>query len=627
MLIAMRRGAAGWVAKILFGLLILSFGAWGIGDYLTPDADPVVAEVGGVEIRRTALDRAERRQLEQMRRALGGSFDPSSLPEDALRSAALEQLIGQAALDMEARDLGVAVGGEAIGQAIGSNPQFASDDGRFDPAAFRRALFVAGMTEQAYVEALRGDLIRAQLASAVAAALPPPLPVAEMIYQIERQRRDVAFVAAETGSIETPAPADEDLKAFVEMNASRYAEPERRDVRAVIVSPEAAFAATRATDEEVAARYEAAKDKLMRPERRKLVQALFQDEEAAKAFRSTAPTESDVFTNLAELAGADVTDLGELAQADVFPKALADVVFAAQAKAATQPVKTALGWHVVLVAGITPAGVAPFEEVKEELRQELRREKAETGIVERSHALEDALASGGDLAAASREAGLPVTTFAGIDRQGLDANGARPEGLPQDPAFLDAMFDRDAGDQSGLIELEGGVFAALIVDKVTPTAPKPFEVVRAEAEEAWRAQKRRDMAATQLAALLDAKSLGAFEAAAADAGLNVRKTGLLGRDAMIEAGDLPAHFVEDIFAAPPMTAVKTDADGAVVAAFVVEASSPGFDPSAADAKSFLERLANAQAGDRVSTLAAIARETHPPSVSSGALARFEPARR
>ena len=40
MLIAMRRGAAGWVAKILFGLLILSFGAWGIGDYLTPDADP-----------------------------------------------------------------------------------------------------------------------------------------------------------------------------------------------------------------------------------------------------------------------------------------------------------------------------------------------------------------------------------------------------------------------------------------------------------------------------------------------------------------------------------------------------------------------------------------------------------
>ncbi|MEQ9121354.1 MAG: SurA N-terminal domain-containing protein, partial [Alphaproteobacteria bacterium] len=576
MLIAMRRGAAGWVAKILFGLLILSFGAWGVGDYLTPDADPVVAEVGGVEIRRTALDRAERRQLEQMRRALGGAFDPASLPEDALRSAALDQLIGQAALDMEARDLGVAVGGEAIGQAIGSNPQFASDDGRFDPAAFRRALFVAGMTEQAYVDSLRGDLIRAQLASAVAVALPPPLPVAEALYQIERQRRDVAYVEAATGAIETPAPTDEELKAFVEANQERYAEPERRDVRAVIVSPEAAFAATQATDEEVAARYEAAKDKLMRPERRTLVQALFQDEEAAKAFRSTAPTEADVFTNLAELAGADVTELGELTQADVFPKALADVVFAAQAKAATQPVKTALGWHVVLIAGITPAGVAPFEEVKDELRQDLRREKAETGLVERGHALEDALAAGGDLEAASRDAGLPITTFAGIDRQGLDAKGARMDGLPDDAGFLDAVFERSTGDQSGLIELDGGVFAALIVDKVTPTAPKPFEAVRAEAEEAWRAKTRREMAAAQIAALLDAKSLGAFEAAAADAGLNVQNTGLLGRDDMAETDALPAHFVEDIFAAPPKTAVKTDADGAVVAAFVVEASSPDF---------------------------------------------------
>ena len=75
MLIAMRKQAAGWVAKILFGLLILSFAAWGIGDYLTPEANPVLAEVGEIEVRRDNVDVAERRQLEQMRQLLGARFD------------------------------------------------------------------------------------------------------------------------------------------------------------------------------------------------------------------------------------------------------------------------------------------------------------------------------------------------------------------------------------------------------------------------------------------------------------------------------------------------------------------------------------------------------------------------
>ena len=36
MLEILRRGAQGWTAKILFGLLVVSFGFWGIsGSYIT----------------------------------------------------------------------------------------------------------------------------------------------------------------------------------------------------------------------------------------------------------------------------------------------------------------------------------------------------------------------------------------------------------------------------------------------------------------------------------------------------------------------------------------------------------------------------------------------------------------
>ena len=53
MITAMRKGAAGWVAKILFVVLIISFGAWGIVDYLQPDPDPVVITVGDTEVRQS----------------------------------------------------------------------------------------------------------------------------------------------------------------------------------------------------------------------------------------------------------------------------------------------------------------------------------------------------------------------------------------------------------------------------------------------------------------------------------------------------------------------------------------------------------------------------------------------
>jgi len=623
MLMAMRRGAAGWVAKILFGLLILSFAAWGIGDYLTPDANPVVAEVGEIEIRRTDLDRAERRQLDQMRRLLGQAFNPDDLPENALRSAALEQLIGQTAMEMEARALGLSVSETAIAEAIRANPQFA-DNGVFDPATFRRTLFIAGMTEDSYVAALRSDLARVQLTSAVAAVLPPPLPVAEALYQVERQQRDIAYVQAETGAIETPKPSDDDLRAYISENAERYAEPERRVVRAIIVSQEAVYRATEVSDADVEARYEATKSQLERPERRRLAQALFQSEAEAQAFRSTAPTELDVFQNLAEIAGADVTDLGELAQIEIFPKALGDVVFAAQANAATQPVQTALGWHVVLVAEVVPAGVATLDEVRDELRDAIRAERAEHGVVERANAMEDALAAGGDLEEASRQSGLPVTTFDAIDAFGRDADGAAPPNLPADGAFLEAAFSRDVGDQSGLIELDGGVFTAMVVDSVIATAPKAFETVRAEAEEAWRTEKRLEIAEKRMSTLAGAKSLGAFEAAAKEAGLAVEKTGLMRQDQMQNSAALGVAYVEQLFNTPANTVASTEKDGAVLAAFVAEVQTPTFDPSSSDGADFLKRLATAQAGERVEALGGVARNAHPPSIPQNALERFEP---
>jgi peptidyl-prolyl cis-trans isomerase D len=49
MLDALRRGATGWVAKILFALLVLSFAIWGVADVFTGFGRGSLAKVFCIE--------------------------------------------------------------------------------------------------------------------------------------------------------------------------------------------------------------------------------------------------------------------------------------------------------------------------------------------------------------------------------------------------------------------------------------------------------------------------------------------------------------------------------------------------------------------------------------------------
>ena len=62
MLDALRRGAQGWLAKILFAILIVSFGVfWNVSDVFRGAGRGSVAHVGSEEISVTALTLASSR--------------------------------------------------------------------------------------------------------------------------------------------------------------------------------------------------------------------------------------------------------------------------------------------------------------------------------------------------------------------------------------------------------------------------------------------------------------------------------------------------------------------------------------------------------------------------------------
>ena len=76
MLNTMRKYAAGWVAQILLGLLVLSFAAWGIADVFTGAGNHSVARVGATDISSVNYDRAYRRELQAMSQRVGQQITP-----------------------------------------------------------------------------------------------------------------------------------------------------------------------------------------------------------------------------------------------------------------------------------------------------------------------------------------------------------------------------------------------------------------------------------------------------------------------------------------------------------------------------------------------------------------------
>src|SRR5690606_37024635 len=136
MLNTLRKGAKSWVAKGLFLLLILSFAAWGIGDYLQPDPAGPVAEVGELEISGQELSRDFNRELERMRQRFGGNIDRGMALQLGLADQILGQAINRRLLDLEARELGVRVSDDLVRDRIVSEPAFAGPTGTFDRDRF-----------------------------------------------------------------------------------------------------------------------------------------------------------------------------------------------------------------------------------------------------------------------------------------------------------------------------------------------------------------------------------------------------------------------------------------------------------------------------------------------------------
>jgi peptidyl-prolyl cis-trans isomerase D len=586
MLQAIRSKGASIVVQGLFVVLILSFGLWGIGDiFRSRGADTAVATVGDQGIRAEELQTAVRRALEQLSARFGNPIDLQQAKKFGLIDETLNQLIDRSLIDQEVARLRLDVSDDLIRNVIFENPSFRGADGRFDRGLFNSLLAANQLTEDQYVALLRRDIPRNDLIHALTAGATTPRVMADLIYKFRDEKRIAEIVSFPIANAADPGqPSEPDLVAFYEAHQDLFRAPEYRGFTLASLAPSDIAQGIEISAAKLKDEYEQRQDELQIPERREVEQILAPTEDKAKEAEAALADGKDWKEVATTIAGQNpaTIDLG-LMRREEMPTPLADIAFDLPLNKWSEPVKTALGWHILRIVKIEPPVTQSFEQAKAKLEAELTREEAVDRVYKIANQVDDALAGGAALGEVANKFGLKTTEIAAADVGGKDPDG-KAVALPVAPEeVLKLAFATSEGRLSRVTETPDGAIFVLHVDKVTPAAVKPLAEVKDQAIAAWQADRRRETVAAAAAELAGAVKPGTqLAAVAAEKGLKAVASPPFSRRPERDAAVSPVLLAKLFEAQPGETVTAADASGSYVAQ-LLEVQTPQTIPETAAA--------------------------------------------
>jgi peptidyl-prolyl cis-trans isomerase D len=501
MLRGMRKASSNWLGKtimaVVMGVLIISFGIWGIADIFRGFGQSTVAKVGHTEISLNEFRQIYTDRLQQIGRQFGRPLTADQARAFGLDRQVLQQTIAEAALDEEARRLGLGQSDDEIRRVIMNDPNFKGPAGNFDPQRFQAMIRNFGYTEQRYVAEQRKVSLRRQITGTIGAGLEPSRTMIDALSRYQNEQRSIEFVkldAAQAGTIDPPSP--EALAAYFEDHKVQFRAPEYRKISFVAISPEEIGKWTEVSDEDARKLFEQRKDRLGTPEKRQVHQLVFPTVEEAQAARSRL-TSGTSFEDLAKergLSAAD-SDLGLVTKSAILDPAVADAAFTLPAGEISQPVQGRFGIALVKVDKIEPGVEANYASVAGDVKREIATERARTKVAELRDKMEDERGGGSSVIDAAQKLGLAAVTVEAVDRSGRAPNGQPVANIPQGLDVVSQVFNSDVGVDNDAISFRGG-YVWFDVLGITPTRERSLDEVRDQVEARWR----QDQIATKLRA-------------------------------------------------------------------------------------------------------------------------------
>jgi len=605
MLRGMRKASSNWLGKavmaVVMGVLIVSFGIWGIADIFRGFGQSTLAKVGHSEISLNEFRQLYTDRLQQIGRQFGRPLTMEQARAFGLDRQVLQQTIAEAALDEDARHLGLGQSDDETMRLVFSDPNFQGVNGKFDPQRFQAMIRQFGFSEQRYIADQRRVSLRRQLASSTAAGLDPPKTLIEALSRFQNEQRSIEYVkldAAQAGPIDPPSP--ETLAGYFDDHKTQFRAPEYRKLSFVPITPEEIGKWSDVSDEDAKKLFEQRRDRLGTPEQRQVSQIVFPNAEEAQAAR-TRITGGLSFDDLAKergLAPGDV-DLGMVAKSAILDPEIANAAFSLPSGDVSQPVQGKFGVALVKVGTIQPGTEPSYESLATNLKKEIATERARTKVAELRDKMEDERGGGASVIEAAQKLGLTPVTVEAVDRSGRMPNGQLVTGIPNGLDVVSQAFNSDVGVDNDPISFKSG-YVWYDVLGITPSRERNLDEVKDQVEAKWRDDQisaRLRTKATEMVQKLEQGGKLADEAAAA--GLKVETAATFKRDA--SPTGVPSATVAAAFRTAKDGVGQTPGSGGSewIVFRVTDITVPPVDLSADDIKRLKETLERAMTDEQV----------------------------
>ena len=467
------------VAGLLFLLIIIAMGAWGVTDVFSGSLGNNLAAAGDTALSEQDFDREVERQLRSATDERGRAISKAQASERGIIDQIYQRELLQTSLLAYARKLGARASTDEVINVIRDDEAFQTDTGTFDPSLYRALLQNNGFTPASFERFLRRDLTIERLRQSTAAALRAPAPLLQVQAAfVGEQRKAQWFLLTRDNLPEAEPITDEALAAFYDEQQAALENPQRRRISLLNLTVDDFLNQSEFTEEELVAYYDSVKSRQFSgPDTRTWTEFVFSSEEAARSALGriaggASPDSLEGLANSAERTGGRET----LSNSDLSERLFGEL---ARPGGIFGPVETGRFFTVARLESVTPGDVEPFEDVRDQIVDTLSREQAIGLYYDALSRLDNLIGTGASLETIGEEMGTPVLSFAGIDASGITEAGRRPTLLQEDPDILTRAFELTEGGKTGRFGQEESAYI-LRVDEVTEPFTPALEDIREE---------------------------------------------------------------------------------------------------------------------------------------------------
>lgn len=517
MLEDIREKSQGLTAKIILGLIILTFAVAGVGSY-TNSVDTSVATVNGEAISQQAFNKAYQAQRGRMAQQFGEMFD--TLSNDAnymanFRQGVLDNLINEKLIDQNSEALAIRVSDVRLKETIRKMPEF-QVDGAFDNNRYLAIINQAGFFQSSdFRDYLRVEMTRRQLSQALIAT-EFSLPYQEKLQlALQNQTRDIRFATVSAQQFKaTIELTDEEVNSYYLANQARFQNKEQVKVDYISLNVADLAKDIKVTDEDIASYYQENSASYIEAAQRRISHILIEfndgnvDDEAAKTQAQAVLTRLEQGEDFAELAkevsndtfsgenGGDLEWLEPGVMEDSFDEAALALTNVGDI---SQLVKTSFGYHVLKLTDYKDEVVQALADIQAELRIKLSNEQAQ----EKFFALQQEMARisfefPDSLEDAATEVNVTIQTSPWLLRAGNTTPFDQANVI--EAAFSDIVLQDNMN--SDLIEVNDDVAIVLRLNTFQEANVKPLTEVEAQIKDILVNQKATEKAQQTVDSLL-----------------------------------------------------------------------------------------------------------------------------